>query len=85
MQKQHDFETIFTSNDVMKTQYVIVKVFEYREKSYSMRVNAYYGPRQTNRPHATPNYRHEKSNFEVDYYRQIYFSPEELAHTRKKN
>ena len=28
MWKHHDFETIFTSNDVMKVQYVIGKIFE---------------------------------------------------------
>ena len=48
-----------------------------------MGVNAYVGTRHTNIPHATPNYRHGKSNFEVDYYRQTYFSPEKLAHIKR--
>ena len=56
----------------MKTQYVIVKLFDYREKSYSMRVNAYYGPRQTNRPHETLNCGPVKSYFEVGYYKETY-------------
>ena len=45
-----------------------------------MGVNAYFGTRITNRPHATPNYLPEKSKFEIDYYRQAYCSPEKLAH-----
>ena len=45
-----------------------------------MGLNAYFGPRRTNRPHGTPNYGPGKSNFEINYYRQTYCFPEELAH-----
>ena len=44
MWKHHDFETIFTSNDVMKVQYVIGKIFESEEISYSIGVDSYFGP-----------------------------------------
>ena len=80
---KHDFRTIFTSNDVINIQDVIGKEFGYREISYSIRLNSYYGPRQKNIPHSTPNCGPGKSKFEVDYYRQTYFSPEKLAHTQK--
>ena len=40
-----DFETIFTSNDVMNIQDGIGKGFGSREGSYSMVVNDYSGPR----------------------------------------
>ena len=49
-----------------------------------MVLNEYFGPRHTKRPHATPNYGPEKSKFGVDYYRQIYCSPEKISHVRKK-
>ena len=49
-----------------------------------MVVNAYFGPWQKNKPHATPNYGPGKSKVEVDYYRQKYCSPEKVAHIRKK-
>ena len=51
--EKHEFETIFTSNDVMNIQDRIGKGFGSRERAYSMGVNTYFG---TNRPHATPNY-----------------------------
>ena len=38
-----------------------------------MGVNAYFGTRRRNRPHATPNYGPGKSKFKTDYYRQTYF------------
>ena len=38
-----------------------------------MRVNAYFGPRRTNIPHATPNYGPGKSRFGIDYYKKMYF------------
>ena len=75
MQKKHQFETIFTSNDVMNIQYGIGKVFGSRERSYYVGVNDYFGHRQTNIPHATLNYEPGKSGFEVDYYRHKYCSP----------
>ena len=81
--EKNDSETIFTSNDDMNIQNGIGKKFGYIERAYFMGVIAYFGPRQTNIPHATPNYRHGKSKFEVDYYRQTYFSSEKLAHIRK--
>ena len=56
MWKQHDFETIFTYNDVMKIQDNIGKGFGSREIAYSMGLNAYFGPIRTNILHATPNY-----------------------------
>ena len=48
-----------------------------------MGVHSYFGSRLTNRPHTTPNYGLGKYKFEVDYYRQIYFSSEKVAHIRK--
>ena len=68
MLEKHEFETIFTSKDVINIQYGIDKGFEYRERANSMGVNDYFGPRRTNIPHTTPNYGPEKSKFEVDYY-----------------
>ena len=35
-----------------------------------------FGPRQTNIQHETPNYEPGKSQVEVDYYRNTYFSSE---------
>ena len=52
----HEFETIFNSNDVMNIQYGIDKVLRSRERAYSMVVNDNFFPRQTNIPHAKPNY-----------------------------
>ena len=49
-----------------------------------MGVNAYFGPRRTNRPHKTPNYVPGIYKFEVDYHRHIYCSPEKLSRIRKK-
>ena len=46
--------------------------------------NAYFGPRQINRPHTKPNYGPGKSKFEIDYYRQIYCFPGKLACIRRK-
>ena len=60
----------------MNIQYGSGNEFVFRERAYSMRVNSYFGPIQTNVSHATPNYGPEKSNIEVDYYRQKYCSPE---------
>ena len=54
-----------------------------KEIAYYMEVNSFFGPIQKYLPHATPNYGSVKSNFEVDYYIQIYFSPENVAHIRK--
>ena len=53
----------------------IGKGFDYRERSDSMGLNAYFGPIRTNRPHTTPKYEPGKSRFEVDYYRDTYCSP----------
>ena len=47
-----------------------------REIPYSMVVNAYFGTRKTNRPHAAPNYGPGKYKFEIDCYRQTYYLPE---------
>ena len=49
-----------------------------------MGVNYYFCRRCTNRTHATPNYVPVKYRFEVDYYRQEYFSLEKEAHIREK-
>ena len=81
---KHGFETIFTHKYVMNIQYGIDKGFRSREIAYSMGVNAYFGPRRTNRPHSTPNYEPGKSKFEADYYRQTYCSPGIVPHIRKK-
>ena len=56
MWEKHDFETIFTSNYAMNIHDGIGKVFGSIERAYSMGANAYFGPRSTNRPHATSNY-----------------------------
>ena len=53
---KHDFETIFTSNDVVNIQDVIGNEFGTIEIAYSMVLNAYFCPIRKNRPHATPNY-----------------------------
>ena len=53
-----------------------------REKWDFMGIVDYYGPRQTNRPHATPNYGRGKSKFEVSYYRPTYSNPEKVSHKR---
>ena len=42
MLKQHDFETIFTSNDVMNIQYAIGKEFGSIERSYYIGVDAFF-------------------------------------------
>ena len=52
----------------MNIQYVTGKGFGYREIAYSIGINAYFLPRRTNRPHATPHYGPGKFKFEVDYY-----------------
>ena len=44
--KKHNFETIFNSYYVLTVQYYIVKGFGYREREFSMRVNAYFGTRE---------------------------------------
>ena len=56
MWKQHNFETIFTSDDVLNIQYAIGKGFGYRETAYSMVVIECFCPLRTNTPHETPNY-----------------------------
>ena len=83
MRKQHNFEIIFTSEDVLNIQYAIGKGFGYRERTFSMGVNYYFGPIRTNRPHASPNYETGQPKFEIDYYRQKYFSPENDSYMRK--
>ena len=67
MWKRNDFETIFTSNNVMKIQYTIGKGFGYQERAYYMGVNDYFSPIIKNIPHATPNHGPVKSRFEIDY------------------
>ena len=49
-----------------------------------MASNYFFGPRRTNIPHSTPNYGPRKYNFEVDYHRQIYCSPEKRSRIRRK-
>ena len=51
MWKQYDFETTFTSYDVMNIQYAIGKVFGSIEIAYYIWVNDYFCPRRTNIPH----------------------------------
>ena len=80
MWKRFNFETIFTSNYVMNIQDTIGKGFGSQERAYSMGLNDCFGHRITNRTHATLNYGHGKSKFEIVYYRQTYFFPEKLAH-----
>ena len=62
MWKNNDFDTIFTSNDVMNIKDKIWKWFGYGEIEYSMGVNAYFGPIRTNIPHEKSNYGTGKSN-----------------------
>ena len=76
---------MLTSNDVMNIQYEIGKGFGCRERSYYMGLNASFCPIRKNIPHAPPNYGHGKSMFEVDYYRQTYFSPEKLLILEKND
>ena len=49
-----------------------------------MGVNAYFGARGTNIPHATPKYGPWEYNIEVDYYRQIYCYPEKWLISKQK-
>ena len=63
--KKNYFETIFTSNDDINIQDVIDKGFGFRERAYSMVVNAYFGPRGTHIPHATPKYAPGKLSFKL--------------------
>ena len=56
MWRREKIETIFTSNYVLNIQYTIGNLFGSRERASSMGVNAYFDPKITNRPHATPNY-----------------------------
>ena len=48
-----------------------------------MGVNDDFDPRRKYIPHAKPNYGPGKYNFEVDYYRQTYFSPESVNSSQK--
>ena len=68
----------------MNIQYQIGKKFGSREIAYYIFVNAYFGPRLTNRPHAKTKHGPGKSKFEVGYYIQTYFYPKTLFHIRKK-
>ena len=56
MWKQHNFETLFNSNDIMNIQYKIENRFLSKEWVYSMGLNTYFGPRWKYIPHATPEY-----------------------------
>ena len=47
---------IFTSDDIMNIQYGIGTGFGSIERAYYMGVNTYFGPRRTNRAHATSKY-----------------------------
>ena len=57
MCKRYDFETIYTSNDVMNIHYAVGKIFGSRERSYSMGVYSYFGPRTTHTLHTKHTYR----------------------------
>ena len=56
MWKQHNFKTIFTSDNVLNIKYFIVKGLGYRERELSMGLNSYFVPIRTNISHATPIY-----------------------------
>ena len=84
MCNQHVFETILNFDDVLNIQDYIGKIFGSRERSFSMVVNDYFGPRKTNRPHTTHNYGLGQSNVEIGYYRQTCFFPGKLAHIQGK-
>ena len=66
MWKNHNFETIFDYDDVLNIQYFIGKGFGYRDREWSMVVNAYFCPIRTNIPHVTPYYGPGKSNLYID-------------------
>ena len=51
----------------MNIQDGVGKGFGSREITYIMVINDYFGPRQANISHATPNYGPGKSKFGVDY------------------
>ena len=77
MWEKHNFENLFTCDDVLNIQYSIRKVFGYRERAFSVGSNNYYPPpRITNRPHETPNHGPGKSNFDMYYHRKTYSFPE---------
>ena len=59
----------------MNIQYFIGKISGYRKRAQYIGVNAYFGPRITNRPHATPNYGPGKYKFEMYYYSQTCYFP----------
>ena len=67
----------------MNIQYAIGKGFGCIEIVYYIVVNAYFGPRRTNIPHATPNYGPWEYKFEIDYSRQTCFS-RKMAHIWEK-
>ena len=85
MCKEHKFEAIFTSDNVMNIQYAIVKGFNYREVALYMRRHFYFDPIRTNIPHAAPSYGTGRSNFENNYYRQIFCILEKRAHIQVKS
>ena len=77
MWKKHNFETIFTYDDVMNIQDAIGKGFGSIEIAIYVRLNDYFDPIIINRPRANPNYGPGQSKFQIDYYRQtlsIHFS-----------
>ena len=49
----------------MNIQYEIGKEFGYIERAYSTGVNYYFGPKQTNRPHAIPKFGSGKYNLKL--------------------
>ena len=69
MRKHHNFEMIFTSDDVLNTKDSIGKVFGSRERALYMGVNTYFVSRRTEIPNATLKYELGQSQFENDYYR----------------
>ena len=48
MWKHNNFETIFTSDDVLNIKDPIVNLFGSIERELSMEINDYVGPRRTN-------------------------------------
>ena len=71
-----------TIDNVREIQNSVGVCFCNRFFTHTVGVNAWFGPRITNIPLPTPNYGIENTNYIMDYYRQSYCCPKNLAITR---